>query len=287
MESTNHYPGLARAGHNITLLEQSRSFSEIGAGIQLAPNATRILARFGVLESVLQHATLLECNSLRRYADDSELGSMPFMPALGHLYGAPALVIHRGDLQAILLRAAAWETGIIIRTNAKVVDIADGFEASIRLEDGECLTGHLVIAGDGLKSRTRAQIMRTIGAKNGSHHTGDAAYRILLPREVLLGDNEAMGLLNSKTATRWMGPGGHVMAYPVSNHLVFNMVSGRLPPFCPHEEDKLIRPLRRSLFIPSAHVWRVVPKKKIHGTTSFPKLQYLILIATGIPSLSD
>ncbi len=230
MKATNLFPGLARTGHTVTLLEKSRSFSEVGAGIQLAPNATRILARFGVLEAILQHATLLECNSLRRYADDSELGSVPFMPALGHLYGAPALVIHRGDLQAVLLRAAAWETGIIIRTDAKVVDIADDFEASIRLEDGECLKGDLVIAGDGLKSRTRAQIMRTIGAKNGSHHTGDAAYRILLPRDVLLEDNEALGLLNSKLATRWMGPGGHVMAYPVSNHLVFNMVSGRLPP---------------------------------------------------------
>ncbi len=155
---------------------------------------------------------------------------MPFMPALGHLYGAPALVIHRGDLQAVLLRAAAWETGIIIRTDAKVMDVVDGFEASVRLEDGECLKGDLVIAGDGLKSRMRAQIMRKIGAKNGSHHTGDAAYRILLPREVLSGDNEALALLNSKMAIRWMGPGGHVMAYPVSNHRVFNMVSGRLHP---------------------------------------------------------
>lgn len=152
------------------------------------------------------------------------------MPALGHLYGAPALVIHRGDLQAVLLRAAAWETGIIIRTDAKVMDVVDGFKASVRLEDGECLKGDLVIAGDGLKSRMRAQIMRKIGAKNGSHHTGDAAYRILLPREVLSGDNEALALLNSKMAIRWMGPGGHVMAYPVSNHRVFNMVSGHLHP---------------------------------------------------------
>jgi len=155
---------------------------------------------------------------------------MPFMPSLGHLYGAPALVIHRGDLQTVLLRAAAWETGIIIRTNAKVVDVADGFEASVKLKDGECVEGDLIIAGDGLKSRTRAQIMRKIGAKNGSHHIGDAAYRILLPREVLSGDNEALALLNSKTAMRWMGPGGHVMAYPVSNHQVLNMVSRRLHP---------------------------------------------------------
>jgi len=123
------------------------------------------------------------------------------------------------------------------------VDLADGVEASVRLEDGECVEGDLVIAEDGLKSRTRAQMMQKIGAKNGSHHTGDAAYQILLPREVLLGDSEALGLLNSKTAMRWMGPGGHVMAYPMSNHRVYNMVRGRRPlPFFSLGKDKLIKP---------------------------------------------
>lgn len=160
------------------------------------------------------------------------------MPALGHLYGAPALVIHRGDLQAVLLRAATWEAGILIRTGAKVVDIVNGVEAGVKLEDGEYLKGDLIIAGDGLKSRTRAQIMRKIGVNHGSHHTGDAAYRILLPREVLSRDDEALGLLDGKTAMRWMGPGGHVMAYPVSNHRVYNMVSDCLFPHLAHVKWK-------------------------------------------------
>jgi salicylate hydroxylase len=72
--------GLNKAGHDVTILERVHEIAEVGAGIQMAPNAARILGRFGVLEKVVGKANILEKNSLRRYANDEELGTAPLMP---------------------------------------------------------------------------------------------------------------------------------------------------------------------------------------------------------------
>lgn len=72
--------GLHRAGHNVTILERVHEIAEVGAGIQIAPNAARILGRFGVLSEVVKKANVLEKNSLRRYKNDEELGTAPLMP---------------------------------------------------------------------------------------------------------------------------------------------------------------------------------------------------------------
>lgn len=72
--------GLKKAGHNVVLLEQVHEIAEVGAGIQVAPNASRILGRLGLLEKVMEKSNLLEKNSLRRYANNAELGSAPLMP---------------------------------------------------------------------------------------------------------------------------------------------------------------------------------------------------------------
>jgi salicylate hydroxylase len=72
--------GLHKAGHNVTVLERVREIAEVGAGIQMVPNAARILGRFDALEDVVARANVLERNWLRRYEDNAELGSAPLMP---------------------------------------------------------------------------------------------------------------------------------------------------------------------------------------------------------------
>lgn len=214
---------LKRSGHEVIILEQVKEIAEVGAGIQMAPNNLRILGRLGVLPEILKSTNLMEKNSLRRWKDNEELGTAPLMPQIADRYGAPIGVIHRGDLQRILLEAAKKEQ-CDIRTDHKVVKADDKFEARVQLVSGEWISGDIVIAADGIKSSLRAQIAAHHNHKDHATPTGDSAYRILIPKDKLSHDPEAAALLSSNTGMRWMGPGGHIMAYPVKNNTVYNMV---------------------------------------------------------------
>lgn len=225
--------GLKKTGHDPVILEQVTEIKEVGAGIQLAPNAARILERFECLEELLQAATMLKKNSLRRYANNEELGTAPLMPAIGEKYGAPVSVIHRGDLQRILLQATR-DAGVEIRTSTKVVAVDENFGARVKTKDGEWISGDVVIAADGIKSDIRRQIAEHHGHRDFSSPTGDAAYRILIPKENMEHDKQALELLNQDVGMRWMGPGGHIMAYPIKNNKVYNMVL--LHPAKPHQK---------------------------------------------------
>lgn len=139
---------MKKAGfESVTIYEQSKVIQEVGAGIQIAPNLARLLARWGVLEELREDAIALVCNSLRRYEDDSELGSSPFMcvqtrlpplfrawlsrltravpdsrPNVEEAYGAPLWVVHRADLQLRLLEFAK-RIGVTVNTSAHVSEV--------------------------------------------------------------------------------------------------------------------------------------------------------------------
>ncbi|RAH64856.1 FAD/NAD(P)-binding domain-containing protein [Aspergillus aculeatinus CBS 121060] len=215
--------GLKKAGHEVLILERVHEIAEVGAGIQVAPNAARILGRLGLLDRVMDKANVLEKNSLRRYANNEELGTAPLMPQVGQKYHAPLAVIHRGDLQRILLDGVR-DANIELRTSSRVVRAVDDFEATVQLESGEWISGDVVIAADGIKSDLRHQIASHHGVKDICQPTGDAAYRIMIPKDKLQGDKRALELLNHNVGMRWMGPGGHIMAYPIKNNTVYNMV---------------------------------------------------------------
>ncbi|KAL3475981.1 salicylate hydroxylase [Aspergillus californicus] len=215
--------GLNKAGHNVTILEQVREIAEVGAGIQMAPNASRILGRFGVLQEVVKKANFLEMNSLRRYENDEELGTAPLMPKVGQAYHAPLCVIHRGDLQSILLNAVR-NANIDLHLNSRVVSADSEFSGKVQLATGEEMSADVVIAADGIKSDLRHQIAKSHGHIDHAQSTGDAAYRIMIPKKDLENDPEALKLLESNVGMRWMGPGGHIMAYPIKNNELYNMV---------------------------------------------------------------
>ncbi|KAL4810661.1 salicylate hydroxylase [Aspergillus unguis] len=215
--------GLKQAGHDPLILEQVAEIAEVGAGIQVAPNAARILGRLGLLDKVMAKANVLEKNSLRRYKDNSELGTAPMMPDVGNKYHAPLAVIHRGDLQSILLEGTR-SAGIEIRTNTRVTKATDDFSAKVQLASGEWISGDVVIAADGIKSDIRRQIASHHGSHDTVTPTGDAAYRVQIPREQMQNDQRALDLLDHNIGMRWMGPGGHIMAYPIKNNTVYNMV---------------------------------------------------------------
>ncbi|KAF2121867.1 hypothetical protein BDV96DRAFT_639948 [Lophiotrema nucula] len=213
---------LRQSGHHVTILEQVLDIAEVGAGIQMPPNSTRILARWEVLDKLSEHINFMEANSLRSWKDDTELGRVLLMPGVADHYGAPLGVIHGGDLQRILL-AAAVKSGCEIRTNHKVVKVDDNFEARIQLLNGEWMEGDVVIAADGIKSVIRNQIAAAHKHLDRATPTGDAAYRFMIPKENMSNNKEALNLMSTKIGMRWLDAGGHIVAYPVKN-AAYNMV---------------------------------------------------------------
>ncbi|ATY65866.1 Aromatic-ring hydroxylase [Cordyceps militaris] len=219
---------LAHTGHCVTIFETVSEITDVGAGIQIAPNAARILHRLDVLRDVMDHATVLERVSIRRYTSDEEMATFPLMPANGLKYGAPMGVIHRGDLQNILLNKAL-ELGCHIFTNHKVIAVDPKFSAKVHVHDGTTgarfwLSANMVIAADGVKSHIRQQIMTSKGYKDEPIPTGDAAYRLLIPRNRVLDDPLTLSMMDKNVAMRYMGPGGHIMAYPIRGNSLYNIV---------------------------------------------------------------
>ncbi|KAN0116819.1 salicylate hydroxylase [Hyaloscypha variabilis] len=240
---------LSLTGHTITIYEAAQSLSEVGAGLQIAPNASRVLARFGVLEQVMKKANVLEGLSLRRWKNDEEIGRAPLMPRVGEKYGAPLCVIHRADLQSILLQALdSLRNPVTLHLGNKVVALTHSSKTSIQLETGEWVEGDVIICADGVKSLMRQNFLspgeensEKIKKEGGSAAyprgqaddvadqispvpAGDAAYRVLIPRSKLEGNKQGIKLLDSNIGMRWMGPGGHIMAYPVRENTLYNIV---------------------------------------------------------------
>ena len=188
------------------------------------PNAARILRSLGLLEEVLKFAIQPAGNIMRRYANDSEICSRTHVRPASERYGAPMLVIHRGDLQKILLAAAVKEL-VKIRTSQKVMNVDANFEARVQLASGEWVQGDLLIGADGIHSLVRRRIASYCGVKDRITHTGDSAYRVTIAREKLNGEAEILQQLDQGISTRWMGPMGHIMAYPMrQDRSLYNMV---------------------------------------------------------------
>lgn len=133
-------------------------------------------------------------------------------------------MIHRGELQKVLLDAAIG-AGVELRTGSPVTNVDDDFEARIQLANGEWIEGDVLVAADGIKSKIRELITRFHSETSQQKmSTGDAAYRLLIPKEDLEHDQYSLSLLENNVATRWMGPHGHIMAYPIKGNTIYNMV---------------------------------------------------------------
>ena len=120
------------------------------------------------------------------------------------MYNSPIGAIHRGDLQRTLLEHAKMEA-CDIRVNSRVIKVDDNFEAGVQLKDGSWVRGDLVIAADGIKSNIRRQIAAHHKHVDRATPTGDAAYRIVIPRERMQRDPETLDMISQNAAIRWMG----------------------------------------------------------------------------------
>lgn len=149
---------LSRRGLAVRVLERASAFGEVGAGIQLAPNCTRILDDYGLLDEARSLGVLPEAMIMRDAVDGTELTRLDLRD-LERRYGFPYLVIHRSDLHAMLLRACE-RAGVDLRTSQQVTACANTEDgASVTLAGGRVEEARVVIAADGLHSVARRLIV--------------------------------------------------------------------------------------------------------------------------------
>ncbi|TQE27195.1 FAD-binding protein [Streptomyces ipomoeae] len=203
---------LRRAGCEVTLVEQSPRFTEIGAGIQLAPNATRVLRLLGVLDEVAAQATLPSHAEFRTWSDGTTICRYVLGREAEEEFGAPYFQAHRADLHNALVAAVPSES---VRLNTLVVGIdQDDDSAYVTTASGERLGADLVVAADGIRSAARQWLF---GADEAVF-SRTAAYRALLPaHEVADLDLPDFGI--------WLGPGRHFVHYWVRRGELLNVVA--------------------------------------------------------------
>ena len=202
---------LAQAGHRITLLESAPAIGEVGAGIQVSPNVSRLLRRWGLTEPLDNIGVRPEAIAFRRYATGERVGYTRWGERMEE-YGAPYYHIHRADFHKLLFDLAA--PSMTLRLKSTVVAV-DPDAPSATLSTGEVVRGDLIIGADGVKSLVQQVVL---GRENPAQPTGDAAYRAIIPTSVMLEDPDLKPFVDVPEMTGWMGPGRHLMAYNIVRH---------------------------------------------------------------------
>jgi salicylate hydroxylase len=205
---------LARKSVKVRLYERSSEFGEVGAGLQIAPNCTRILNDYGLLEEAKSLGVLPESMIMKDATDGSELTRLDLLD-LEKKYGFPYMVIHRSDLHGIFLRSCQ-RLGIELVTDKQCIayEQGDGTATAV-FSDGTTDTAEVVIAADGLHSVARSTF---VGDEPVSSNY--VAYRAAIPYDQVR-DNG----VHDRDVVVYIGPRCHFVQYPLRGGQMFNQVA--------------------------------------------------------------
>jgi len=210
---------LARGGHDITLVERRTGFSEVGAGLQLSPNASRILIALGLAPALRRVATEPPRVVVRSIRSGKAIGQVALGPFMRERFEAPYWVVHRADLQTILLDAVRSEPSVRLVMGRTVDEAGDGAQAALTwISAGgarETINADLVVGADGVWSRVR----QALGDGTPPAYRGFVAWRATLDR------NAAPAELAGDETGLWLGPQGHVVHYPIAGGRLINVVT--------------------------------------------------------------
>jgi salicylate hydroxylase len=205
---------LLQAGFDVRVYEQARWLAELGAGINIGPNASRLLIRLGLRDELDKVAFRSPHFHQRRWQDGRTLTRVPLGHEIEDAFGAPHMIFHRGELHAVLAKAVPPER---VHLAHRCVDVRqDGSHAVAKFDNGVEIKADALIAADGIHSTVR-RILR--GPERPRF--ANRAFRGLIPAEKVADI--------PRESTAWLGPRGHFIHYFVS--------AGRFLNFVGHKEQ--------------------------------------------------
>jgi salicylate hydroxylase len=206
---------LGRTGLNIQVLEQASAFGEVGAGLQLGPNAVRVLADWGLTDALNACAAFPEALQVRDARGGERLGRLSLGPQARARYDQPYATLHRADLHVLLLQAVRQLPRVHLALNARVAGYTESTDGvRVTGENEAVYEAHALIGADGLWSRVRSQLLGAQPARASGH----LAYRGMVRSADL------PAALRAPLVTAWLGPRLHVVHYPVRQGQWFNVV---------------------------------------------------------------
>jgi len=205
----------AKRSMSCTVVERQTEFGEIGAGIQLAPNALRVLDGLGVLHGVMTNAVMPRRARLLNARTGEVITALDFGEAFRARFGYPYIVTHRSDLLNAILSACRASPLITLETSMAVLDLSEQDAiVRVRCENGCEWEAGIVIGADGLRSMVRRYVL----GDGEPHYVGHVAYRGTVPIDA------APGVVARDEITWWVGPGMHLIQYPVRRGELLNQV---------------------------------------------------------------
>jgi len=210
---------LARAGFRVVILEQAARLEEVGAGIQLSPNATHVLRELGLLDRLRPRAVAPEAIRIIKARTGGDIVRVPLGAEAEHRYGAPYWVIHRADLQGVLANAIEQSADVTLRLGARVEDFAvhqHGVTVQVRTAQGlRDEQGIALVGADGLWSTLRVRL----GDRRPPRFAQRTAWRAIVPAERVSDE------LREPVTGLWLGRDAHLVHYPVVAGTMLNIVA--------------------------------------------------------------
>lgn len=207
--------GLAEKGFRSIVLEKSPELGEIGAGIQLGPNAFHAFDFLGVGDAARAMAVYIDSLRLMDALTGDEIVRISLEDEFRAHFKNPYAVVHRGDIYGVFLEACRKNPLVELRASTEVVDYdQDGSSVTAKLASGDTVVGCSLIGADGLWSNVRKRVVGDGNPRVSGHTT----YRSVIPTEQMPED------LRWNAATLWAGPKCHIVHYPLSGWKSFNLV---------------------------------------------------------------
>jgi salicylate hydroxylase len=207
---------LLRDGHAVKVYEQAHTLGEVGAGIQMSANATKVLTAIGLGETLEMIGVKPQAFEFRRFDTGEHLHRIPIGARHTEMHGATYYQVHRGDLHAALVSAVTSVAPQCIELNRQAQSVEDlSDSAQVVFADGSSTRADLVVGADGIKSVVRKSIL----GDDKPEFTGHVAWRLVVPT-----DRIPKELRTDVVSTVWCGPKNHAVTYYIRGGTLTNFV---------------------------------------------------------------
>ena len=214
---------LQKGGFEVSVHERAEHLGEVGAGLQMAPNAVKVLRGLRLEEAFMRIAAEPTERISLKWDDGAVRFRENFKGPMQEVYGARYHMAHRADLHRLLLSCVPDEA---IHTGAQCVDVQtfdDG--AVLRLAGGQEIEADIIIGADGIHSAVRTSLF----GKSEARFTNQICWRLILPMDALRKSAAKLPIaLSGSEYTGWLGPNGHVLFYPLRGGELLNIFAGRV-----------------------------------------------------------